>query len=94
MKVEEVVRVGTRGYRVSVGKPEEKRLCRRPVREWRVVLKWVVRSYDLRMYVCMYVRAYVRMYYVFTYVHACVCVCVNVCMYIRTCVCLCLYVHM
>jgi len=32
MKVDEVVRVESRGYRVSVGKPEEKRLCGRPVR--------------------------------------------------------------
>ena len=45
MKVDEVVRVEACGYRVAVGKPDEKR----PVREWRVILKWIVRIYDLHM---------------------------------------------
>ena len=69
MKVDEVVRVESRGYRISVGKPEEKRLCGRRVCEWRVISKWIVRNYDLRMYVyvCMYV---------------CICMYVCVCMYV------------
>ena len=59
MMVDEVVREESRGYWVSVGKPEEKRLCERPVREWRVILIWIVRT---TIYVCMYVRTYVRTY--------------------------------
>jgi len=101
MMVDEVVREKSRGYWVSVGKPEEKRLCERPVREWRVILIWIVRNYDLRMYVRTYVPTCVCMYYVFTYVHVCVCVyvCTYVCnvrtYYVYVCiyVCVCVYIY-
>jgi len=50
------------------------------VREWRVIYKWIVRNYDIFMYVCSHARTCVCMYYVCT----CVCVCVNV--YTEVCV--------
>ena len=72
-----MVRVEGRGYRVAMGKPEEKRLCGRPVREWRVILKWIVMNYDLCVYVCiMYLHMYV-----------CVYICIDVCTCVR------MYVH-
>ena len=81
-----MVRVESRGYRVSVGKPEEKRLCGRPVHEWRVILKWIVRNYDLRMYVLRtYVSTCLCVYYVFMYVCVCMYVlCMFLCMYVFT----------
>jgi hypothetical protein len=88
--------VDSRGYKVIVGKPEENRLCGRPVHEWRVILKWIVKKYDLCTYACIYVCMYVRIHvcyvcmfvrvfmYVFTYVRTCVCMymCAFVCKYV------------
>jgi hypothetical protein len=37
--------------KVFVGKPEEKRLLRRPTRIWKITMKWILKKQDANVWV-------------------------------------------